>query len=177
MSSSSGNHPRTPAARSGGACPEGAATEPAVAVVGDSPSGEPVRGPLQRAVTDLDEMVELGHRRQVPRQRLRGLIDQTDMLIAACERAHLDGATAVTEELATGAEEVWVEARTVLAGTAGWAALRVVERIASRQVLWIHQLMDALWRLEEETFNVLVPWRAELADNDESDRWSERIPA
>jgi hypothetical protein len=37
--------------------------------------------------------------------------------------------------------------------------------------------MDALWSLQEATFNELVPWRVQLGDNDESERWNERIPA
>lgn len=134
-------------------------------------------GPLSRAVTQLDEMVESGRRRHASRQSLRSLVEQTDVVIAACERAHLAGTTTVTDDLVARAEALWAEARSVLAGTAGWRGRLAVDSLASRRVAWIHQLMDALWSLQEATFNELVPWRVQLADNEESERWSERIPA
>jgi hypothetical protein len=140
-------------------------------------AGADATGPLTRAVCQHEAMVERGRRRQASRQSLRCLVDQTDLVIAACERAHLAGTTAVTDELAARAEAVWTEARSIFAGTAGWSAQRAVDRLTERPAVWIHQLMDALWGLQDETFNALVPWRVQLGDNDESERWSERIPA
>jgi hypothetical protein len=158
--------------RSPGGRPHGAVGGRSEAVVGDGG-----RGPLCKAVTELDDMVELGRRRQASRQSLRSLVEQTDLVIAACERVHLAGAARVTEELSAQADALWTEARSVFAATAGWTTRQAVDRLASRRAVWIHQLMDALWSLQDETFNVLVPWRMQLDDNDEGERWSERIPA
>ena len=110
-------------------------------VTGDSrvtaAAGNGGAGPLTRAVSQLDEMVESGRRRQASRQSLRSLVEQTDLVIAACERAHLAGTTAVTDDLAARAEAVWTEARAVLARTGGWSARQAVDRLASRRVVWI----------------------------------------
>jgi hypothetical protein len=92
-----------------------------------------------------------------PQRRLRALVHRIDLLVAACERRHLEGRSTVDDELATEADGILREAAEILpAGTADGDVPGHTD-----------QLMDLLWTLQERVFDALTPWRRNLAEDEE----------
>jgi hypothetical protein len=87
-----------------------------------------------------------------PRRRLRRVVHRIDLLVAECERAHLEQQSMVTEKLAIEAESVYREAAEILPQGLGDA--EVPDHIVD--------LMEALWTLQESAFDTLSPWRRSL---------------
>lgn len=170
--------------------PEGAAANgaPAVALWAPDAAGWTL-GPVTasaggrfRAVTArLEEAIERRSRRLAARVRLRRLVEDIDMVIAACERAHLAGFHEVGGEVVAGAREVWDEAAEVFGELGDGDAQRLVERVSSARAIWVHELMDRLWAVQDAAFDLLVPWRRRLRDSErdgeEEAPWSDGVPA
>jgi hypothetical protein len=131
-----------------------------------------------RAVTArLEEAAEGRNRQQATRVRLRRLVEDIDMTIAACEHAHLARAHQVTAELVSGSRQIWDEAREVFEELGDRDAQQLVERVSSARAIWVHELMDRLWAVQDAAFDLLVPWRRRLRDSEEEAPWHDGVPA
>jgi hypothetical protein len=189
------SHPQHQGARAGGARVAEAAADTAPGIEAcaaalwapeGGPWGIPPMAPSAagrfRAVTDrLREVVERRDRQLAARTRLRRLVEDVDMVIAACEHAHLARTHQVTGELVSMAREVWDEAGTVFGELGDRGAQQLVERVSSARAIWVHELMDRLWAVQDAAFDLLVPWRRRLRDSErdgeEEAPWSDGVRA
>jgi hypothetical protein len=125
----------------------------------------------------LDESIARRDQLRRPVQRLRRLVGDIDMMIAACEHAHLRRDHRVSDDLVARARSIWPEASAILAEMEDRDGQEVVDRVASASVLWVHDLMDSLWTVQDAIFDVLVPWRQRIRDEEEAAPWSDGVPA
>ena len=114
-------------------------------------------GTLELLRSDIEASARNARVATEPRRRLRGLVDRIDLLIAACERTHLEDRSTVSQDIVAEADRVYAEAAEVLpvAGAGGNVPVCTGE------------LMEVLWTLQECAFDVLTPWRRDLARDGE----------
>jgi hypothetical protein len=111
---------------------------------------ELLRSDIEASARDAREAGE-------PRRRLRTLVHRIDMLVAACERRHLEQRSIVDAGLAAEVDAVLHEIGEILpaAGAGGDLPDHTDE------------LMDLLWTLQEQVFDALTPWRRTLGEDDQ----------
>jgi hypothetical protein len=111
---------------------------------------ELLRSDIEASARDAREAAE-------PRRRLRALVHRIDLLVAACERRHLERRSTVDAELAAEADGVLREIAEMLPGAGAGGDVPA----------HTDQLMDLLWTLQERVFDALTPWRRTLAEDEE----------
>ena len=120
---------------------------------------------IENATAEVHDARQRHLRDQAKRTRLRRLVSKVDVLIEACEEAHLQGLKDIPPELATSTTATLRTARRVVATTGDEDALRVVEDMCARPRPKITDAMDALWTVQEAVFDVMLPWRSELPED------------
>jgi hypothetical protein len=120
---------------------------------------------IENATAEVHDARQRHLRDQAHRTRLRRLVSKVDVLIEACEEAHLQGLKDIPAEIATATTATLRTARRVVATTGDQDALRVVEDMCARPRPKITDAMDALWTVQEAVFDVMLPWRSELPED------------
>jgi hypothetical protein len=116
--------------------------------------------------TDAVHEARRRHRRELAeRTRLRRLIERVDIVIEACEEAHLQGFKESPPDLAEAATKVFASARRCVRLTGVEEALSVVRDVCARPRPKITDTMDGLWTVQEVIFDLMLPWRTQLPED------------
>ena len=106
------------------------------------------------------------HQREIAeRNRLRRLVERVDVVIEACEEAHLQGLKEVPGDLGERSEGMLKTAHRIVRHTGDVEALGVVEETIGRNRPKITDVMDCLWTVQEVVFDLMLPWRTQLPED------------
>ena len=92
-------------------------------------------------------------------------MERVDIVIEACEEAHLQGLKECPTDLADAAARVFTIARRCVRLTGHDAATQTVREVSARPRPRITDTMDALWTVQEVVFDLMLPWRTQLPDD------------
>ena len=120
---------------------------------------------IQTATAEVHEARHRHRREILERGRLRRLIERVDVVIEACEEAHLQGNKEVPADIALMAERLYTIARRSVKLTGNADAFVMLEEIQSRRQVKIAEVMDCLWAIQEVVFDLMLPWRSELPED------------
>jgi hypothetical protein len=116
--------------------------------------------------TDAVHEARRRHRRELAeRTRLRRLVERVDVVIEACEEAHLQGFKEAPPDLVGAATKVFTSARRCVRLTGDEAATQLVKDVCARPRPKITDTMDGLWTVQEVVFDLMLPWRTALPED------------
>jgi hypothetical protein len=109
------------------------------------------------------------------RTRLEVLVHRLDVVIDACERAHLADLMDAPAEFAAQARAAITAATVVLTAAGEEVAGNVGVRVQAG--VRITEVMDVVWEVQDGVLDLLIPWRRELPDDVPAESPGTPVPA
>jgi hypothetical protein len=120
---------------------------------------------IENATAEVHAARRRHQRELAQRTRLRRFVGTVDVMIEACEEAHLQGLKEVPTDLRERTEDILRRARRIVALTGDADAIEAVAEATRRNQPKIADVMDVLWTVQEVVFDLMLPWRTELPED------------